>query len=571
MNKQWFIMICWFGCVTVLQAQLSFESTEQPLVQGNGRRVRLADFNCDGNLDAFVDYWDSEEVYYGDGHGLFQQGTQSFPDPSIIGDLNKDGAVDVISGNAVWLNDGKGQYSTSFPISWSETDKSLDGGAIGDLNGDGHPDLWGKMYYRQGSSGYYYSQIFWGDGSGQLTDSGQKLGDGLIGTGELSYIVLDDFNKDGAIDAITSGWRWPQNTGPCPNHVWLNDGTGQFNLSQGLDEGGSHVHGLDVGDLNGDGWLDLVMALQDGNRSGRIYLNDGTGRLVAGINIGGQRGEGPKLIDFDNDGDLDLAMPQSRPTTRIWENIGDGTLRRGPALGSLCNWGMDVGDFNGDGKCDVFTVGHDLSGNTAIDASPQIWLNTTPWPDPNGTIENKTQGLRFKTIQGAVHHADPGDEIVIEPGIYHECLTLDKDLKLQSVDPNNPYTIGGTIIQGSAYRPALTMNDNSPACEIAGLTLRAGTIGMQGTATEAVLRNCRLMDNLTHGMELFDESDLYLNHCLITANGQTGITMHVKEKRSSLLYCEPVIEDCVVVQNGQADIIGGQPDVIGSIVSDEVY
>lgn len=568
MKKRMVVIIVLFSFVTLLQAQISFDSTGQQLEKGNGRQVKLADFNGDGKLDAFVNYWSSTALYYGDGHGLFQKSEQSFPDPMIWGDLNKDGAIDVIADSAVWLNDGTGRFSRTSDISWQETDKTMGRGTIADLNGDGNPDLLTIMRYQQGNGWYFYSQLFWGDGFGQLIDSGQKLGDGLIGTGQLAQIVLDDLNQDGSVDAITSGWRWPPNSGgPCPNHVWLNDGTGQFNLSQGLDEGESHVHGLAVGDLNGDGWLDLVMALQDSNRSGRIYLNNGTGRLVAGTNISGQRGEGVGLADFDGDGDLDLAMAQSRPTTRIWINDGTGQLTTGPALGNLCNWGLDVGDFNGDGKPDVFTVGHALSGSTAIDASPQIWLNTTPLPDPNGTVENKTSAMRFKTVQGAIYYAGPGDEIVVAPGFYQESLTLNKDIRLQSVDPNDPYYIGGTIIQGNTYKPVLSLSSNSEACEIAGLTLRAGSIGISGTTTNTTIRNCRIMDNVTDGIELSVQSNPHLLNCLIIANGQTGIKMLSGSGRGNP-SCKPVIENCIIVNNGQAAIEGGEPVIIGSIIQE---
>ena len=567
MKKRTVVLTILFSFATLLQAQISFDNTGQQLDKGNGRQVKLGDFNCDGKLDAFVSYWNSNAVYYGDGHGLFQKGEQPFPDPIIFGDINKDGSVDVIADSAVWLNDGKGQFSKSLTISCIEADKTLWRGGIADLNGDKIPDLFAIVEYTQGNTWYTCSRVFFGDSSGELTDSGQKLGDGLIGKGQLAHVILGDFNNDGAIDAITGGWRWDGST-QCPNHLWLNDGTGHFTRSQGLDEGSSHVHGLAAGDLNGDGWLDLVMGLQDSYRSGRIYLNNGAGRLVAGSNISGQRGEGVGLADFDGDGDLDLAMAQSRPTTRIWVNDGAGRLTSGPALGNLCNWDLAVGDFNTDGKPDVFTVGHDLSGSTAIDAYPQIWLNTTPLPDPNGTVENKTSAIHFKTVQGAINYAEPGDEIVVALGLYQESLTLNKDIRLKSTDPNDPYYIGGTIIQGNIYRPVLTLSDNSVACEIAGLTLRTGLIGISGTAADATIHNCRIMDNVTDGIELSQESNPYLMHCLITANGRAGIKMLPGSGRGNP-SCKPVIENCIIVDNGDAAIEGGEPVLIESIVSEE--
>ena len=83
-----------------------------------------------------------------------------------------------------------------------------------------------------------------------------------------------------------------------------------------------------------------------------------------------------------------------------------------------------------------------------------------------------------------------------------------------------------------------------------------------GTAADATLRNCRIMDNVTHGIELFKGSDPHLNHCLITANGQAGIKMHTIGGTRIALHCKPVIEDCTIVDNGQAALVGGEPVIV---------
>lgn len=184
-------------------------------------------------------------------------------------------------------------------------------------------------------------------------------------------------------------------------------------------------------------------------------------------------------------------------------------------------------------------------------------------PDPNGPIENLSSGMRFSSIQCAVNYAKPGDTIFIEPGIYTENIILDKDLTLQSVEPTNPYFIGGTIIQGNTLEPVLTLNGNTEACEIAGLTLRVGSVGVFGNATNAMLHHCRLMDNVTHGVELTAASPT-LQHCLITSNGQTGITMH-KEGRND---CQPVIESCIIAHNGGESLVGGNPVIVNSIIQE---
>lgn len=187
-------------------------------------------------------------------------------------------------------------------------------------------------------------------------------------------------------------------------------------------------------------------------------------------------------------------------------------------------------------------------------------------PDPNGLIKNTSTGQRFSSIQCAVDYANPNEAIVIEPGIYEENINLSKDIILKSVDPNDPFYIGGTIIQGDIESSALILSSNSSACEIAGLTIRAGSVGVTGSASNAIIRNCRIMDNLTHGVELSNESNPHLKHCLITGNGETGINMTANPGRPPK-SCKPIIENCIIVDNSQDGIVGGEPTIIDSLIS----
>lgn len=187
-------------------------------------------------------------------------------------------------------------------------------------------------------------------------------------------------------------------------------------------------------------------------------------------------------------------------------------------------------------------------------------------PDPNGSIQNLRSTLRYSSIQNAINNAVVGDTLVIEPGVYHESMLLDKDIILRSVDTNDPYYIGGTIIQADMSEPVLTLGETTSECEIAGLTLRTGSVGIMGTGTEAVVRHCRIADSLTHGVELFQSSKPHLIGCLITANGQTGIKMHDIKSGRELLLCEPIIEDCYIVDNEEGDIMGGKPVIVNSLI-----
>ncbi|MCP4610573.1 MAG: hypothetical protein GY845_17830 [Planctomycetes bacterium] len=208
---------------------------------------------------------------------------------------------------------------------------------------------------------------------------------------------------------------------------------------------------------------------------------------------------------------------------------------------------------------DVSNINHDL-----------YWVQTKAFlsdlTDPNGPVENQTTGQRFGSIQSAINRAAPGATIVIEPDVYLETINLNKNIVIQSVDPNDHIFIGSTIIEGDMTEPVLSLGTHSGACEIAGVTLRAGSVGITGIATDATIRNCRIMDNVIHGTELAQGSSPHLLGCLITANGQAGIKMHTFTEVRKFLYCEPIIENCYIVDNDVAGIIGGRPVIVDSVI-----
>ncbi|MBN1349109.1 VCBS repeat-containing protein [candidate division KSB1 bacterium] len=366
--KKSVVAIVLFVSVQISQAQVTFEKNGQQIPRIAGRNVEIADFNEDGALDAVFGASNNLNFYFGDVQGQFTNSNTTLSVSALeIGDVNHDGHFDVIGGDKIWLNDGKGNFTSKNCITDNIADLEL-----ADLNGDGHPDIFAIVNYSA-------SRAYFNDGDGNFTDSGQKLGDGTIGTGQIAELALGDINNDGAIDAITTGWRWDGST-QCPNQVWMNDGTGNFTLgNQNLDEGSSHVHGLILHDINGDGWLDLILSVQEVARSGRIYLNDQTGNFIKHANIGGGYGEDVELGDFNGDGIPDLFIAQSQQGSRVWLNDGQGNLTDGVVrLGSNNYWDSAVGDFNSDGKPDVFAVG--FIWGTGNAAPVDIWLNTTEFP-----------------------------------------------------------------------------------------------------------------------------------------------------------------------------------------------
>jgi hypothetical protein len=128
-----------------------------------------------------------------------------------------------------------------------------------------------------------------------------------------------------------------------------------------------------IGDVNGDGHLDIVLAkgrhwpLVD-----RVLLGDGRGHFAAGYDLGtaSDRSYSGHLADVDRDGDLDVIISNDRPDPKlVYLNHGTGHFRVGSTFGRP-EWSTrnaTVADLDGDGYPDIVVANRgDKNGSNYI-------------------------------------------------------------------------------------------------------------------------------------------------------------------------------------------------------------
>lgn len=234
------------------------ESQQDPAeLPKNGNATELLDIDLDGDLDWVVkDHYVPDPrphfIYLNDGYGVFTISELTFPEVTELAwdDLDGDGDPDVFIkepgvGYRVMLNDGRGSFSDHWQMEDTESSVAHQSVGFGDLDGDGDLDA----YVTNGSIDQKASGlVLLNDGSGAFAPIGERLAE----TG-WPAVSLGDLDLDSDLDACVTEMG-------IANHVLLNDGMGNFTDSGLTFNPRSPSRGCALGDLDGDGDLDLFFA-----------------------------------------------------------------------------------------------------------------------------------------------------------------------------------------------------------------------------------------------------------------------------------------------------------------------
>jgi len=173
---------------------------------------------------------------------------------------------------------------------------------------------------------------------------------------EPSGVAMADFTSDGSVDIAT--------TVDDPDRVVLlvNDGGGSFAMGPSTFlPNSSSPQDLEAGDLDGDGDLDIAVAVRDPQGSVIILLNNGAGTFTnSGSFAVGERPRGMDIADHDGDGDLDIAVANrdSNNASVLTNNGGASFTVQTLAAGDEPR-AAAFGDFDMDGDMDLAVSNHD--------------------------------------------------------------------------------------------------------------------------------------------------------------------------------------------------------------------
>jgi len=201
------------------------------------------------------------------------------------------------------------------------------------------------------------------------------------------YAAVADMNGDGKPDLLAVSYSSVKN-GNCKVAVLLGNGDGTFQTPQVFDTGGLYSVSFVVGDLNGDGKPDVVVASMScgscgSSQSGvRVLIGTGNGRLRLGgiYSTGGfpfSSGQGSSIpmaiADLNGDGKPDLVVINQTTSTYgdgvagVLIGNGDGTFK--PVVsydtGAFGAGSFAIGDLNNDGKLDLAIANCAPKGTTA--------------------------------------------------------------------------------------------------------------------------------------------------------------------------------------------------------------
>lgn len=337
-----------------------------------------ADFNSDGLTDLVMANGTAggASIVLGSATGLPAAPTAIPLPPSngrkptvnsiLVADFNSDGKQDLAlvldGGTSVSILNGKGDGTFDAPIN-RPTPAPVTVVAVGDFNGDGQLDLAGTV--QSGARPPIATLMIFLAAGGFYLPAGSLT----IGT-DVSQLEVGDFNKDGKLDflALDKGVFGSVNGSIS---LIAGNGNGSFQTPVSLASTGQTTR-MQLGDLNGDGVLDVIAGGQTPSYSFRLFelMGKPGGGFDPVVQIPTEFG--PQDIgigDLNGDGIPDLAIAHCCGDTSLgfYKGVGDGTFSAETFLPMISSPNiLKLIDYDGDGRLDVVVGAQGSGANGAL-------------------------------------------------------------------------------------------------------------------------------------------------------------------------------------------------------------
>ena len=345
------------------------ESAEVDNQGSYGHGVACGDYDNDGYVDIYVTNFDANRLYHNDGDGTFTDvtaqagvGDTRWSSSATFFDYDNDGYLDLYVVNYVnYTLDASAPICLEDPA-FGATEKVR--GYCHPKHFEGAPD----RLYRNNGDGTFTDAT---DATNIRDPGGMFLGKGL-------GVVAADFDADGNPDIYVAN-------DDTPNYLFYNKGDGTFaeiailtGCAYSADGVAQAGMGVDAGDYNGDGFLDLFVT-NFSYETNTLYRNNGDGTFTD-VSYKARLGEesylflgfGTGFFDPDNDGYLDIfianghifphverttdVLSYKQPNQLFWNQSNSTFIEMQFEGQHAVSRGTLFGDYDNDGDTDLLVT-----------------------------------------------------------------------------------------------------------------------------------------------------------------------------------------------------------------------